>query len=786
MKLSLAWLCDHLVFDSKISVKVTLDQINVSELINRLSQTTAEIESVREVNFSLDHFVLARVTNFKNNMIQLKDTDGDRFFELDFRIDLLLNDFVLLSECNDTFRYARLEDLGGTRSDMLPALFLPATEVQAWKSYIETKDYILEIDNKSINHRPDLWGHRGFAREVATIISAALLPEMGDEDAEGEGILQSMPIERFQSKSPVNAEHPFEVEIQDFHGCKRLAVLSLPTIENVGSHPMLASRLARIDSRPIRSFIDLTNYVMFDMGQPLHAFDADKIFIQKLVAQRACKKEKMQLLDGTAIELAADDIIISDGKTPLALAGIMGGAETAVTLATKSILLEAANFDAHSIRVTSQRVKKRTDASARFEKSLDPNQNVPALQRAVKILRNLNIPFQARSIISIGDFAEPIALKISHREIEQKLGFSMTSEFVIATLTKLGFGVGEIDGEYRILVPTYRSTKDIKIKEDIVEEIGRFLLYYEKQYRLPYRQTVPFDTSAVYRTRLMKETLANALAMHEVYNYNLYDNEFLKKLSYTPLNSVQLKNPVSEHWQLLVTSLIPHLLKNVMENQNKYEQCRFFELANCWKLNKDKIEEKKMLAGIFWVSGNIDFYEMKALMQKFFHALKLDVSWQKCLPEDPWWLSQKTAQLLHKDRRIGLAGVANNDFFAEEISGNAFIFEIDGDFLISSDDIKTALYKPVSRFQPVQLDVSLLVPIEVAVSTIEEKIVHSDSRITATYLIDMYEKKEWQGVRSLTLRFILQDNERTLTSEDIDIVLKKVHQNLTALGGQIR
>ena len=230
----------------------------------------------------------------------------------------------------------------------------------------------------------------------------------------------------------------------------------------------------------------------------MHAFDVGKLPDKQIVVRNAKNKETITLLDGQTVELAAEDCVVTDGKKPIALAGIMGGKESGVNAATKSIFLEAACFDAAVIRKTAMRVKKRSESSARFEKSLDPNQIVNAIERFLKLLDDNGITYKATDkIIAIGQKAIQKKLEVAHSFIEQQLGVTIDPKFVVQILEKLEFAIDYKNGAYQIIIPSFRATKDIAIQQDIVEEVGRFYGYDKITEVLPSRETKPFDLTPV-------------------------------------------------------------------------------------------------------------------------------------------------------------------------------------------------------------------------------------------------------------------------------------------------
>lgn len=777
MKLSLSWIFDHIVG--------SWQEYDIPALVAKFNTTTAEIESFKKINLDLQNYFLVRVVDVKEDNILVFCPELGKELSLPKRTDAEVKKLYMIKQKPDGFRWASLDDWHANKEGLLPAFSCAEDDLAGnWKNYIESEDYILELDNKSITNRPDLWGHRGIAREIAAILDLPLRPL--------EDFLATVPIKNYEDFASGTPENPFTLEIQDTHAAPRFAGLYISEISPKSSWLWMAHRLARVESKPIDAIVDLTNYVMLDLSEPMHAFDAEKITAKKIGPRFAQSGQKLTLLDGQTIELTEHDLVISDGKNPLALAGIMGGASTAVSGQTTSLFLEAACFDAATIRKTSQRFHVRTEASARFEKSLDPNQNVYALQRFVKLAEQETMPMVvAHHIVSLGHEAQPKTVSLTHAFIEQCIGTKIEADFIIKTLLELGFGVEKCQENdtlsYQVTVPTFRATKDIGIKEDIVEEVARFYGYDAIPRVLPTKTVMVANNSWVFKKRGIKELCAFGMAAREVQNYAIFDEHFLKELQWQPEHAVTIKNPVSEHWQKMVTSLMPHLLKNIMHNVAQHDTLRFFEWNSIWQKNNEHVLEEQSLAGIFFEKKNsIDFYACKHKLTTLFESLDLTVTWHKLLkPTKPWYHPYQTAQLKYNDTVLGTAGMINEEFLMHLTEGNAFIFELDAEKLleIASPPKK---YTPQPKFPGTSLDISLFVPVEVTVAQVSDSIQKADGRIYHVALVDFFQKDDWLDKRAITMRFLARDAEKTLSKDDIDNIYNNVAVELKKVDAVIR
>jgi phenylalanyl-tRNA synthetase beta chain len=777
MKLSLSWIFDH--------INGSWKEYDIPTLVQKFNTTTAEIESFKKINLDLQNFFLVKVLEIRQEDILLFCPELAKELALPKRTDAEVQKIYMVKKKPDGFRWATLDDWHANKEGLLPAFSCAQADLAGnWKNYIESEDYIFELDNKSITNRPDLWGHRGIAREIAAILDLPLKPL--------ELFLADLPIKKYENFASGTPENPFTIEIKDSKAAPRFSGLYISEITPKASWLWMAYRLARVEAKPIDAIVDLTNYVMIELSQPMHAFDAIAIETKKIGPRFAKFGQKLTLLDGKTIELTEDDLVISDGKNPIALAGIMGGASTAVSAKTRALFLESACFDAATIRKTSQRFHLRTEASARFEKSLDPNQNVYGLLRFLKLAEQENMTMVvADHIVSLGHEAQPKIIDIEHAFIEQCIGTTIESVFVEKCLSVLGFEVKK-NGlnnsvSYSISVPAFRATKDVNIPEDIVEEVARFYGYDAIPRVLPSKKISIANNAWVFKKSAIKELCAFGMAAREVLNYAIYDEQFLQELRWHPEHALTIKNPISEHWQKMVTSLIPHLLKNIMHNVVHYDSLRFFEWNTIWQKNKDDVVEQQSLSGIFFEKKKkVDFYHCKHELTTLFESLDLTVTWHKLLNSaQPWYHPFQTAQLQYNGTVIGTAGMINQEFLMHLTEGEAFIFELDAQKLLEIMP-EPKKYTPLPKFPGTSMDISLFLPLQVTVEQVSELIQRSDSRIYHVALIDFFQKDEWIDKRAITMRFQARDPERTLAKDDIENIYNHVVVELKKINAIVR
>lgn len=773
MKLSIAWIFDHIEADWKEQV--------IPRLIELFNQKTAEIERFTRITINLEALTLAQVVSTSATTVTLFSPEWDATMTLPFRNDAIQGAWFLIKRVKDNYVWGAPADLGSEKECEIPALYVDEMlRGGDWKRYFETEDYIIEVDNKSITNRPDMWGHRGFAREIAALLDLKLKEESL--------FLDPIPVKELGDSKEGSTAHCI-VKLSPTNDIKRFSALAITQVEYRPSFLWMAHRLLRVDSKPIDAIVDMTNYVMLDTSQPMHAFDASCIPSNTLEARFAQNDEELTLLDGGEVKLTDKDLVITDGQNPIALTGIMGGASTAVSSVTNSLIIEAACFSATYIRHAAARYKRRTEAAARFEKSLDPNQNVIALKRFLHLLKDAQISFTYDdAILSLGPVVPHLKILVSHEFIEKRLGISLGADTVINILTRLEFGVTLSEGDqYEIIVPTFRSSKDITIKEDIVEEVGRFVGYGSIPAVLPSKQCTAADLTPVCRVRQMKSLISRVGSMREICNYALYDESFIDLMRWDPQQKLEVMFPVSENMRRPVNSLIPHLLKAVHDNAQEHHRLRFFEWGRTWDLDTEIHEHKKLSGIIYEQKEPVDFYEGKALLHELFDMLGMEVIWKKVdNPEQPWFAPYRTTDIVLGEHIIGRAGIANFGLLHQLLDrGDAFIFELDGDALLAYQK-PVAMYVPTSKYPEVERDISMLVPKQATVEEITNIIVQADKSIVAVQLIDFFEKPEWTTQKSLTMRFILHDERKTLTKAEVDVVYERVIAALITLGAEIR
>ncbi len=793
MKLSLAWIFDHIDADWK--------QQDVDKLVALFNKRTAEVEDFYRIAFDLQRFFIGQLTTTSAQSVILEIPELAKEIELPLRtktIDMIPVSvtqpyFMVVREAEHTYRWATLADFGVEKDGLVPALGVVAPDINgAWREKFEDTDVILEIDNKSITNRPDMWGHRGFAREIAAFLHLPLKPESQ--------FLHQLPVRDFAHTSQATATTPFTLANHAAKACTRFEGLYLSNVENRASNLLLASRLMKVGSRPINALVDAVNYCMLDWSLPMHAYDAATIANKSIIIRMAHDQEQLPLLDGETLTLTPQDLVIADPQKPLCLAGVMGGTQSGLTAATTTAFIEAASFDASTIRRTAQRSKKRTEASARFEKTMDPHQCSKALQRLVTLCSSINLSLHhADDIIAVGTLPSPSIIEVTHEFLEQRSGIALTEEQVTIPLQRLEFNVikshnADNKTVYLIAIPSFRATKDIKIKEDILEEVVRSYGFENITPELPYLMRTPFDLTPTTRLNAIKHFLASSAHMTEQQNYSLYDEQFLAQLKLTLDAAVTLINPVSENYARMAGSLIPALLKNIVENHQQQDTLAFFECGRVWRTaSSPEAIEHSSIAGIFFAKrATIDFYTCKqhlCMLCKELGIANASLTWEKPATQPaPWYSQHQTATIRSNKTIIGTAGKVDAQFLSKLDIGapcDAFVFELDAD-LLTKQALPAPHYQQLNKYPATYFDLSVLAPLASTVADIEHEIAQISTIITQVELIDKFEKGGSAETRALTFRVWLAHPERTLGKSDIEATWKATVALLAQHNIQVR
>ena len=647
---------------------------------------------------------------------------------------------------------------------------------------LDLNDVLLEIDNKSMTNRPDLWGHYGIAREIAA--------------------LYKLPMKKIEPVK-VDATSDFKVEIKDIDRCPRYIGVEMNGVSVKASPFSMQSRIWRVGMRPINALVDITNYVMLATGNPTHAFDADNIE-DHITVRRAAEGEKLLLLNGKELALCGDDLVIADGEGAVALAGVMGGAKDSILPKTTRVILEVANFESTGIRRTALRYDNRTEASSRYEKAVDPERCDQALALSLAFFKELYPELQ------ITGFCDRYEKKLERAEIDvsltwlaKRLGKHLTNDDIRAKLEILGFDVA-IDGDnMHVIAPTWRSTGDISIKDDVMEEVARMYGYDNFE-------STPFTTSFegainqkdISLVRNIKEYLAIRCGMQEIFTYPWMNDTFVNAVMQDTTGMLRLSTPPAPELSWLRSSLLPNMCEAVMKNERYFDDFSIFEEAQVftdsdytspYDATESLPKQRRNIAAAI-ASGtrsvNDLFREMKgflAYMPRYTHmegfTFKKDVK--------PVWADSVVWQNIYVgDTKIGDLGLVAKKVTMECGIKNltVLVFEMDTT-LLKPLISRTNKFTHLAEYPVTDYDISMLFDSATTWEEIDAVIAKKEAGpVKAAGFVDEYRGKQIPaGKKSVTIRLTIGSNEKTLTSDEIEAAAGSVMKQLTKrLGAELR
>jgi len=611
-------------------------------------------------------------------------------------------------------------------------------------------DTILDIENKGITNRPDCFSQLGIAREVVAYFDLKLKNPLQELTKRGLGTHQNSTL---------------RVEVRAKKLCRRYNAIILTNVKVGPSPKWLRVGLENVGVRSINNVVDITNYVMFELGQPLHAFDYEKVAGQKIVVRKAKNKEKIVTLDGVERELTNQVLVIADQEKPIGIAGIMGGANTEVTSQTKTVVLESANFEPINNRRSSKSLKLRTEASTRFEKDLDDNLTYPALIRAIELLQEHAGAKVASKIFDIKSkpLNKPKTVTINTVWINKFLGLELSAKEMTTILNRLNLQTKQANNSLKVTIPPFR--KDLNMEADIAEEIARIYGYDKIPITLPVAEmrVGKSDPHIIWR-RKIKQALAS-FGMTEIHTYSLVGDELLEKAGFDPKSHLKLKNPLTEDRKHLRRSLIPSMLEAVVKNR-KTKNLKLFEIARTFLEEKDHIEEIEILLAV--ATGKNCFYKLKGIFEVLFEILGIKETKLKPLERvhGPWSPDQ-VAEIFIKKEFAGILGNIHSQILENfGVNKEVVILNLNLEALIkNATAIKT--YTPQSKYPSIIEDLAFVVPERTYVGPIMQLIREQSPLIQSVTLLDSFDQTR-------TFKVIYQHSEKNLTDEEVQKIRVKI------------
>ena len=667
-------------------------------------------------------------------------------------------------------------------AEILDLSFLDVPAGTTIADALDLNDVLLEIDNKSMTNRPDLWGHYGIAREIAA--------------------LYKLPMKKIEAVA-FDADSDFKVEILDPDRCPRYIGVEMNGVEVKPSPYQMQSRIWRVGMRPINALVDITNYVMLATGNPTHAFDAD-IIKEHIRVRRAEEGEKLLLLNGKELELCGDDLVIADGEGPVALAGVMGGAKDSILPTTKRVILEVANFESTGIRRTALRYDNRTEASSRYEKAVDPERCDQALALSMQYFKEL---YPELKVVGHCDRYEK---KLQRAEIDvnldwlaRRLGKHLTNDDIRSKLEILGFDVA-IDGDnMHVIAPTWRSTGDISIKDDVMEEVARMYGYDNFE-------ATPFTTSFegainqkdISLVRNIKEYLAIRCGMQEIYTYPWMNDVFVNAVMQDTTGMLKLSTPPAPDLSYIRSSLLPNMCEAVVKNERYFNEFSMFEEAQVftdsdytspYDATESLPKQRRNIAGsIASATKKVNdlFRELKGFLEympRYTHmegfTFKKDVK--------PVWADNVVWQNIYVgDVKVGDLGLVAKkvtmDCGIKNLS--VMVFEMDTT-LLKPLISRTNKFTHLAEYPETDYDISMLFDSSATWEEIKSVIaVKEAGPVKNASFVDEYRGKQIPaGKKSVTIRLTIGSKEKTLTSDEIESAANSVMKQLSKrMGAELR
>ncbi len=666
---------------------------------------------------------------------------------------------------------------------------LSAFDVQAGQNVavaLGLDDIILEIDNKSMTNRPDLWGHYGMAREIAALYDLEL--KQIDPYKVPEGIA------------------PFEIHIDDEDKCPRYIGVKMEGLSVKPAPFAMRARLWKVGLRPINALVDITNYVMMAVGQPTHAFDSDMIS-EYIKVRRAENGEALKLLNGKELSLRSDDLVISDAKEAVALAGVMGGEKDSILPTTENVILEVANFESTGIRRTALHFDNRTDSSTRYEKAIDPERCDLALAIAMELFAEL---YPDLKVVAFADKyvkkLEKKEIDVSYDWLDRRLGKHLTQEEISHKLGLLGFTTAFDGDNMHIVVPTWRSTGDVSIKADIMEEVARMYGYENFE-----ASTITTSFSGAINqldkslVRGIEEYLAYRCGMQEVLTYPWMKEEYVKAVLGTTEGIMTLPTPPSPEEKYIRSSILPNLCQAVVKNERYFNEFSIFEEAQVFDGSRftspydesEKLPVQKRYIGMASALKTDKLEEITMLFRRMKGILEMMPAFTHMegftfvKNEKPLWADAVAwLNIYVGDTKVGNMGILDKK--ASMACGiknlSVVLAELDTDLLIPFKS-RTNTFRHLPEYPVNDYDISMLVDTKITWEDIKRSVLSKKRELLrGVAFVEEYKGKQIpEGKKSVTIRLAVGADDKTLTSDEIESLAAAVIKTLSKdIGAEIR
>jgi len=637
------------------------------------------------------------------------------------------------------------------------------------KSIYEIDDIIFEVDNKSLTNRPDLWGHYGIAREFAALSGRPLKPlDVAD-----------LSVYDKLEKIDLKIEDPL---------CQRYSSIKFSNISEHVSPVNMRIRLFYCGMRALNFLADLTNYLMLEMGQPMHAFDSRKV--EKIRIKRFDKPFTFKTLDGVDREIDENTLMICNGDTPVAIAGIMGGLDSEIVEDTSTLTLESATFDAASIRKSTVRLAHRTDASMRYEKSLDPEMTVTAVARFVKLLKDVDTGAEVVSALT-DEYAfkyDKVSLSFDKSFVDKYTGIEIDNDTIINTLRSLGFGAEVENNKFTVDVPSWRATKDVTIKADIIEEITRIYGYDNFDV---HTAVAPLYPVRAFQEKTdedrIKDILVKRYSMHELHSYVWAYYDEYKALGIEVEDNVELINATNPNIKTIRKSIIPTQLCQVKYNTSYDSDFAVFEIGRTVNgIGEDGLcdERKKLAVTLYSKTKDTEqlYFELRDILAVIADDIKHEpLKFEKAEATHSYQHPKNLNNIYCGGVLLGEMGVVNSAV-SKKIDKKASIVYAEID-VVEFAKINNAgiVYEEPSKFPEIEIDLSFVSQTFAPIAKAIEKA--NCALIKDVSVVDTYTD---ENGKSITIRLIFSHPERTLTKEEVLKVVDVISTELDKQGIKLK
>lgn len=614
-------------------------------------------------------------------------------------------------------------------------------------------------------NRPDCLNIIGMARETAATFNREVkLPEIKiDNEVEDiNNYIESIEIDR---------------EL-----CNRYYARLIKDVEIKESPLWLQTRLMEAGVRPINNMVDITNYVMLELGEPLHAFDLDKLRNNKIVVRRAKDGEKIITIDNVTRELTNSNLLITDGENPIGIAGVMGGLDSEITDDTTTVLIEGANFNDRSIRLTSKELNLRTEASSRFEKGIDPNLSEIAAERVCQLVEQIGAGKVVKGKIDIYEnVREEKVIEARPEKVNGLLGSNFTIDEMVGYLERLGLSTSVVDNRLNVIIPTYRL--DLEIEADLIEEIGRIHGFHNIAAQplegVLTRGVKSYDKIVADEAKIALQ----GMGFNEVMTYSFISPKAYDKIKVEDDNElrnyIELMNPLGEDYSVMRTTLIPNMLELLGRNYNYgVKECFAYEIGNVFipkqlPLRELPSEKQRLSIGAY---GHIDFYDIKEVVEIIFE--RLGIKDLEFLPEkdNPTFHPNRTAAIIRNGKRYGILGEIHPDVIENyEIGTRVYVADLNFDSIVKNTNLERK-YKPLPKYPSIVRDIAVVVDRDVLVGDLQ-KIIIKNSRdlIEDVKLFDVYTGDQIsEGKKSIAFSITYRSHDRTLKDGEVNDIQEKI------------